>query len=70
MHQSHIRVGFGRQSPDSVAFAMAQVSSLLLHTFTAGYRDLALVRMSDEAIARELVESCLAYLRVRRAPAS
>jgi hypothetical protein len=25
--------------------------------------------MSDEAIARELVESCLAYLQVHRAPA-
>jgi AcrR family transcriptional regulator len=52
----------------AVAFALMQMFSLLAHVYTAGYRDLALVRMSDAEIARELVESCLAYLRVRSAP--
>ena len=64
------RAEIGHPDPArAVAFAMTQVSSLLVHTFTAGYRDLALVRMSDAEIAGELVESCLAYLQVHRAPA-
>jgi AcrR family transcriptional regulator len=63
------RAEIGHPKPErAVAFAMAQISSVLVHTFTAGYRDLALVRMSDREIARELVESCLAYLQVRATP--
>jgi AcrR family transcriptional regulator len=63
------RAEIGHPEPErAVAFAMTQISSLLVHTFTAGYRDLALVRMSDAEIARELVESCLAYLQVHGAP--
>lgn len=49
----------------AVAFAWLQMFSVLAHVYTAGYRDLALVRMSDGEIARELVQTCLAYLRVR-----
>jgi hypothetical protein len=51
-----------------VAFALMQVFALLTHTYTAGFRDLLLVRMSDAELARELTESCLAHLRVRGAP--
>jgi AcrR family transcriptional regulator len=52
----------------AVSFALMQMLALLAHTYTAGFRDHALVRMRDAEIARELVESCLAYLRVRGAP--
>jgi AcrR family transcriptional regulator len=65
------RAEIGHPEPErAVAFAMTQISSMLVHTFTAGYRDLALVRLSDREIARELVESSLAYLKVRGAPTS
>jgi AcrR family transcriptional regulator len=63
------RAEIGHPEPErAVAFAMAQLTSLLAHTFTAGFRDLTLVRLSDEEIGRELIESCLAYLQVRGAP--
>jgi AcrR family transcriptional regulator len=52
----------------AVAFALMQMLALLAHVYTAGFRDHAVVRLSDDAIARELIESCLAYLRVRGAP--
>jgi AcrR family transcriptional regulator len=52
----------------AVSFALLQLLALLAHTYTAGFRDHALVRMSDAEIARELIETCLAYLRVRGAP--
>jgi len=45
-----------------------QMHALLVQVYTAGLRDLAIVRMDDDAVARELVDACLAYLRVRDEP--
>lgn len=49
----------------AVAFALVQMMAVLAQTYTAGLRDLTLVRMSDRELAAELIESCLAYLDVR-----
>ena len=43
------RAEIGHPEPErAVAFAMAQLTSMLAHTFTAGFRDLTLVRLSDD----------------------
>jgi AcrR family transcriptional regulator len=56
----------GHPDPErAVSFALRQMLALLAHVYTAGYRDLALVRTSDAENARELIASCLAYLQVR-----
>ena len=49
----------------AVSFALVQMVSLLVHTYTVGIRDIELVRSSDTQVAAQLVDSCLAYLRVR-----
>jgi len=49
----------------AVSFALVQMVALLAQTYTAGLRDVALVRMGDAELAAELIHSCLAYLDVR-----
>jgi len=59
----------GHRHPErGVSFALVQMVSLLVHHYTAGLRDVAIVPMTDEQVAHELIESCLAYLRVRDEP--
>ena len=60
------RAEIGHPDPErAVAFAMTQVYvPARAHVHRRLPRP-ALVRMSDEEIARELIESCLAYLKVR-----
>jgi AcrR family transcriptional regulator len=56
----------GHREPErAVSFALVQMVALLAQTYTAGLRDVALVRMSDDDLTHELIEGCLAYLRVR-----
>ncbi len=60
------REEIGHPDPErAVSFALVQTLALLTHTYTAGLRDISLVRMSDADIAREITSSSLAYLRVR-----
>ena len=54
----------------AVSFALMETTALLIHLYTAGFRDVALVPMGDEQVAGELVRSCLAYLGVRDASRS
>lgn len=57
---------FAHADPErAVSFALFQMLSLLVHTYTARLRDVSLVPMGDEQIANALIDSCLAYLRVR-----
>lgn len=49
----------------AVSFSLFQMLAMLNHTYTAGFRDIAMPGMSDEDIAREITTSCLAYLGVR-----
>jgi AcrR family transcriptional regulator len=56
----------GHPDPErGVSFALVQMFAVLVQIYTTGRRDVALVRMSDAAIAHELTESCLAYLGIR-----
>lgn len=48
----------------AVSFALIQASALLIHYYTAGFRDIGSAPMSDARVARELTTSCLAYLGV------
>lgn len=48
----------------AVSFALAQATALLIHGYTAGFRDFGSAPMSDARIAQELTTSCLAYLGV------
>ncbi len=49
----------------AVSFALVQLISVLVHTYTAGLREIELVPTNDEQLSRRLVSSCLAYLGVR-----
>jgi AcrR family transcriptional regulator len=49
----------------AVSFALVQMFAVLVQVYTTGRRDVALVRMGDREITRELTNSCLAYLGMR-----
>lgn len=51
----------------AVSFALIQAVALLVQHFTAAFREFEPFPMSDEQIAAELANSCLAYLGVRDA---
>lgn len=56
----------GHPDPErGVSFALVQLFAVLVQIYTAGRRDVALVRMGDREVIRELTRSCLAYLGVR-----
>lgn len=56
----------GHPDPErAVSFALVQMFAVLVQVYTTGRRDVALVRMGDREITRELTNSCLAYLGMR-----
>jgi len=60
------RAEIGHPEPErAVSFALVQMFAVLVQIYTTGRRDVALVRMGDREITRELTNSCLAYLGMR-----
>jgi AcrR family transcriptional regulator len=49
----------------AVSFALLQSVALLVQHYTVAMREVEIVPLSDERVARELASSCLAYLGVR-----
>jgi len=50
----------------AISFALTQAVALLVQQYTVGIRDMGPVRLSDDVIAMELANSCLAYLGVTK----
>lgn len=50
----------------AVSFALAQMTSLLVQHYTAGFLEIELVPTSDEQVSRELARTCLTYLGIAR----
>ncbi len=49
----------------AVSFTLLQSVALLVQQYTVAMREVEIVPMNDERVARELASSCLAYLGVR-----